>query len=116
MDLRFRKFTSSWCTYEATISECPSGSRVRSVGIKMDHGLEGRRIWIRFPAKARYFSLLHSFHIFSGPTQPPIQWVAGSLSPGVKRSDREADNSPPASAEVKKMWIYTSTPQYTFMS
>jgi hypothetical protein len=51
-----------------------------------------------------------------GPTQPPIQWVPGVLSLGVKRSGREADHSPPASAEVKKMWIYTSTPPYVFMS
>jgi hypothetical protein len=26
----------------------------------------------------------------------------------------EADHSPPASAEVKKMWIYTSIPPYSF--
>jgi hypothetical protein len=26
------------------------------------------------------------------------------------------DHSPPASAEVKKMWTYTSTPPYTFMA
>jgi hypothetical protein len=37
---------------------------------------------------------------------PPLQWVPG----------READHSPPASAEVKKMWIYTSTPTYAFMA
>jgi hypothetical protein len=30
--------------------------------------------------------------------------------PGVKRLGREDDHSPLASAEVKKMWIYTSTP------
>jgi hypothetical protein len=30
-----------------------------------------------------------------GPTQPPIQWVLGVLSPGVKRPGREADHSPP---------------------
>jgi hypothetical protein len=40
-----------------------------------------------------------------GPTQHPIQWV-----PGVKGPGREADHSPPDSAEVKKMWVYTSTP------
>jgi hypothetical protein len=39
----------------------------------------------------------------------------GALSPGVKRQGREALHSPPASAEVKKMWIYTSTPPYAFM-
>jgi hypothetical protein len=45
-----------------------------------------------------------------GPTQPPIQWVPGSLSLEVKRSGREADHSPPSSAEVKNAWSYTSTP------
>jgi hypothetical protein len=34
---------------------------------------------------------------------------------GGKRLGREADYSPPASAEVKIMWIYTSTPTYAFM-
>jgi hypothetical protein len=36
-----------------------------------------------------------------GPTQPPIQWVLGVLSSGVKRPEREADHSPLFSAEVK---------------
>jgi hypothetical protein len=45
-----------------------------------------------------------------GSTQPPVQWVPGAFSPGVKRPGREAEHSPPTSAEVKKMWIYTSTP------
>jgi hypothetical protein len=39
-----------------------------------------------------------------GPTQPPIQWVPGSLSLGVKRPGREADHSPPSSADVKD-WV-----------
>jgi hypothetical protein len=39
-----------------------------------------------------------------------VQWVPGILSPGVKRPGREVDHSPPTSAEVKKMWIYTSVP------
>jgi hypothetical protein len=51
-----------------------------------------------------------------GSTQPPIQWVTGGSFPGVKRPGREADHSPPTSAEVKKMWIYTSTPPYAFMA
>jgi hypothetical protein len=49
-------------------------------------------------------------------TQPPNQRVPGAVSPGVKRQGREADHSPPASAEVKKIWIYTSTPPYAFMA
>jgi hypothetical protein len=37
-----------------------------------------------------------------GPTQPPIQWVPEALCLEVKRSMREADHSPPPSAEVKE--------------
>jgi hypothetical protein len=51
-----------------------------------------------------------------GPTQLPIQWVPGALYLGVKRPGREADQSPPASAEVKKIWINTSTPPYVLMA
>jgi hypothetical protein len=38
------------------------------------------------------------------PTQPPAQWVAGAFSLGVKRPEREANHSPPSSAEVKE-WV-----------
>jgi hypothetical protein len=44
------------------------------------------------------------------PTQPPIQWVPGAPSLGVKRPGRGADHSPPSSAEVKNVWRYISTP------
>jgi hypothetical protein len=53
--------------------------------------------------------------VFKYYLQTPILWVPGALSPGVKRPGREADHSPPTSAEVKKMWIYASTPPYVFM-
>jgi hypothetical protein len=39
-----------------------------------------------------------------GPTQTPIQWAPGVLSLGVKRPGREANHSPPSSAEVKE-WV-----------
>jgi hypothetical protein len=45
-----------------------------------------------------------------GITQPPIQRVPGDLSLEVKRLGREADHSPPFSAEIKNAWRYTSTP------
>jgi hypothetical protein len=51
-----------------------------------------------------------------GPTQTPIQGVAGALSLGVKWPGRKADHSPPSSAEVNNAWSYTSTPQYIFMA
>jgi hypothetical protein len=37
-----------------------------------------------------------------GPTQPPIQWVPGALSLGIKRPGREADHSPPCNAKVEE--------------
>jgi hypothetical protein len=45
-----------------------------------------------------------------GPTQPPIQWVPGDHSLGVKLPRHEADHSPPSKAEVKN-----PLPQYAFM-
>jgi hypothetical protein len=45
-----------------------------------------------------------------------INWVPGDLSPVIKRPGREADHSPPTSAEVKKTWTYTCTPPYVFMA
>jgi hypothetical protein len=45
-----------------------------------------------------------------GSTQPPIRCAPWVLFPGIKRQGREADRSPPTSAEVKKTWLYTSTP------
>jgi hypothetical protein len=48
-----------------------------------------------------------------GPTQPPIQWVPGALSLEVKRQGREADHSPPSSAEVNEcveLYLQSNTP------
>jgi hypothetical protein len=45
-----------------------------------------------------------------GPTQSPIQWVQGDVSPAVKQPGREAYHSPLFRAEVKNTWSYTSTP------
>jgi hypothetical protein len=46
-----------------------------------------------------------------GSTQPPIQWVPGAFSLKVKRPGREADQSPPSSAEVKEcVELYLHSP------
>jgi hypothetical protein len=37
-----------------------------------------------------------------GPTQPPIKWVKGALSLGVKGPGLNADHSPPSCAELKE--------------
>jgi hypothetical protein len=46
-----------------------------------------------------------------GPIQPPIRWVPGVLSSGVKRPRREAYPSSPINAKVKNIRKNTSTPQ-----
>jgi len=42
--------------------------------------------------------------------QPPIQWVPGALSLGVKQPGHGMDHSPPSSAEVKNAWSYICIP------
>jgi hypothetical protein len=64
---------------------------------------------VRFLARVKDSS--HSLCI-----QLPTQWVLVALYPEVKRPGREADLSPPSSAEFKKEWSYTSTTPYVFMS
>jgi hypothetical protein len=73
------------------------------------------RGWSSSLGRGKIFLFSTSSRPVLGPTQPPIQWVLGALSLGVKRLGCEADHSVPTSAEVKNTWIYTSTPPYTFM-
>jgi hypothetical protein len=68
------------------------------------------------PGRVKNCVFLGSSRLTLGPTQPPIQCTSGALSLGVKRSELEADHSPPASAEVKKMWNCISTPTCAFMT
>jgi hypothetical protein len=50
-----------------------------------------------------------------GPTQTPIQWVPGALSLRIMRPGREADHSPPSSADVKNAWcLVTHRDIFTF--
>jgi hypothetical protein len=45
------------------------------------------------------------------PPQPPIQWVQGALSVGVKRPGREADHFSPSSAKVNEcVELYLDSP------
>jgi hypothetical protein len=78
--------------------------------------LDGRGFAVRVPVGRKIFILSTSSKPVLGLTQPPIQCAPGPLPPGVRRPGHEADTSAPASAEVKKMWIYTSTPPYVFMA
>jgi hypothetical protein len=91
------------------------GRRDSAFGIATGYGLDDQEVGVRVAMGAKLlFSTSSTLDL--GPTQPPIQWVPGALSPAVRRPGREADHSPAASAEVKKMWIYRSTPPYAFMA
>jgi hypothetical protein len=84
------------------------GSRGGAFGLANGYGLENRR-------DKNLLSSTSSRPVL-GPTQPPIQWIPGTFSLEVKRQQGDADHSPPTSAEVKKTWVYTSTPPYVFMA
>jgi hypothetical protein len=67
-----------------------------------DYGLNDREIGVRSRRGQSIFPLSSVSRPALGPTQPPVQWVPGVLPPGVKaRPRREADHSPPSSAEVE---------------
>jgi hypothetical protein len=65
--------------------------------------------WVQFLA-VQDFSLLHSIQINSVayPTSCPMG-IRGSF-PRLKRQERDADHSPPCSAEVKKSGAIPSLP------
>jgi hypothetical protein len=70
---------------------------------------------VKSPDGVKYFLISTSSRPALGPTQPP-KWVPGFFSPGIKRQGLETDHSPPTSAKVKKIWVYTSTPLYAYMA
>jgi hypothetical protein len=67
------------------------------------------RTWVRFQAGARN-NLFHSVQKGYGVNP------ASCLSLGIKQPVREAENSPPASGEVKNVGRYTFNPPYIQMS
>jgi hypothetical protein len=87
-----------------------------AIGIVTGYGLgdRGVRALVLVGARIFYISMLSRLGL--EPTQPPIKWISGALSPGVKWPRRQADHSPPTSAKVKKMWVYTSVFPYIFMA
>jgi hypothetical protein len=84
-------------------------NRDLSFGIATGYGLNGR---CSIPGRGKKLCSTAS-RLAMGPTQPPIEWVEGALSPGVKRQGDEADNSPITIVEVKNG---RTTPLFTHTS
>jgi hypothetical protein len=83
------------------------------LGIATGYGLDGRGVGVRVSVGTRIFTSPRRLDWLWGS---PTLLSNGGFSLGVKRPGREADRSPPTSAEVKKTWVHTSTPPYVFMA
>jgi hypothetical protein len=74
------------------------------VGIATGYGVDDSGVEVRIPVGSRMFSY---------PCPPDRLWDSPNLL-SIGYRGREADYSPPTSAEVKKTWVYTSTPPYVY--
>jgi hypothetical protein len=82
-------------------------SQDSSVGMATGYGLGG---WGSISSRGWTFLYSTTTRPALGPTQPPIQWLPGVLSPGVKRPEREAHHSRSSSTEVKNSGAVLSLP------
>jgi hypothetical protein len=71
--------------------------------------------WYDFRRKLGIFLFTTASRTALASTQPPIQWVRGALSLGVRRPGREARHSPPSSAGQRMSRNIPPLPQYAFM-
>jgi hypothetical protein len=79
----------------------PRVTTVSSGSIVSDYGLDDRAIWVRSPAGAKDFS--SSLCVQTGSEAHPASCTMGTGGPfpgGKVRPGRDADPSPPSSAEV----------------
>jgi hypothetical protein len=88
------------------------GLRENGVDIATGYGLNDRGVGVRVPVGAKIFSFPCRPDRFCGPPSLLSNGYRGLFPRGVRRTGREADHSPKTSAEMKKTWIYTSTPPY----
>jgi hypothetical protein len=72
-----------------------------AVGIATEYGLDGGEFGVGIPV---WSGILTSPYRLNRPwgVLPAIQWISEGIFSGVKQQRREADHSPPTSAEVKK--------------
>jgi hypothetical protein len=84
---------------------------VIAAGYKLDY--QGVRV--RVLVGPRIFSSPYNPDKLLGPPSLLHNGYQQLFHPGAELHGREADQSPPSSAEVKETWIYTSTPPFIFI-
>jgi hypothetical protein len=92
---------SAIVTFNFELSSSTDDNRDSSVGIELGYGLDDRGSRARFPAGAGNFSFHYRVQNGSGANPASYPMRARGSFPGVKWMGREADHSPPSSAEVK---------------
>jgi hypothetical protein len=94
-----------------TFYKVSRGSRVSSVSIVSDYGLDDRAIWVRSTAGAKDFSSSLCVQTDSGAHPASCTIGTGSPFPGGKaRPGRDADHSPHLVPRSKMSRSYTSSP------
>jgi hypothetical protein len=80
-----------------------------------DYALDDRRIELGSRQEQTCFSSSQSPAQVWGPRSLVLNGYRVFSSPGMKKKGREADSSSQSSAEIKRLWSYTSTPPYVIM-
>jgi nitrate reductase NapE component len=79
----------------------PLLSRDSSVSIVLGYGLEDGDSRFDSRRGLGIFLFTTASRTALVPTQPPIQWVPGTVSAGLKRPGREAEHSPPSTPPIR---------------
>jgi hypothetical protein len=84
-----------------------------SIGMAKGKGLDGRGL---FPCRGNIFYLFHSF--LANSEAQPVSYLRdnGAYFLGIKRPGREANHSPPSSAEVKNCGTIPPLPDTCFVT